>query len=550
MNTAISQTTNDQTQDQEQAVQPAPPLVELLDAPPPVMRRPLALVDGRAYAAAWLYVRLTTTEGWDKDGNIIKHDPPLVETGLRLFVLRDDGLLFGADSAEGDAPLRDLGLDVVLPERPHPSRTWSTLGVKAYRAGKRPHPVSVFNRMADVASRFVDFDRSLADQHTLAEMIACYILATWFLPAFNVIGYPWPSGERGSGKTVLLHTVAEMAYLGQVILAGGSYASLRDLAEYGATLAFDDAENLSDLRKTDPDKRALLLAGNRRGSTITVKELAPDKVWRTRHVNAFCPRLFSAIHLPDNVLASRSIVIPLVRTPDRYRANADPLDYKAWPHDRRQLIDDLWALALAHLPELCQYERAVNDKVRLTGRNLEPWRAILSLALWLDGQDTRGILKRRAEQRSGDGRGDQEQEQTRETSLWQRLETLSVHYQRERLHLESGDLTALVVRALCCCAVRAIDANSANSKETPSDFIITTAQVVQVARAVAKREDGDPDRFTDRRVGRTLGRMRLQKTPRPGGKGSRRWRVTMGDLQRWTAAYGLILPAVMDNPAE
>ena len=72
------------------------------------------------------------------------------------------------------------------------------------------------------------------------------------------------------------------------------------------------------------------------------------------------------------------------------------------------------------------------------------------------------------------------------------VETLSVHYQRERLHLESGDLTALVVQALCYCAVRAIDANSANSKETPSDFIVTTAQVVQVARAVAKREDGDP----------------------------------------------------------
>jgi len=87
----------------------------------------------------------------------------------------------------------------------------------------------VFNRVADVVSRFVDFDRSLADQHILAEMIACYTLATWFLPAFNVIGYPWPSGERGSGKTVLLHTVAEMAYLGQAILAGGSYASLRDL---------------------------------------------------------------------------------------------------------------------------------------------------------------------------------------------------------------------------------------------------------------------------------------------------------------------------------
>jgi hypothetical protein len=57
--------------------------------------------------------------------------------------------------------------------------------------------------------------------------------------------------------------------------------------------------------------------------------------------------------------------------------------------------------------------------------------------------------------------------------------------------------------------------------------------------------------------------MRLQKAHRPSGKESRKWRVTLGDLQRWTAAYSLILPAplavnsddfeppaVMDNPAE
>jgi hypothetical protein len=118
-----------------------------------------------------------------------------------------------------------------------------------------------------------------------------------------------------------------------------------------------------------------------------------------------------------------------------------------------------------------------------------------------------------------------------------------VQYQRERLHLESGDLTALVVRTLCYCAIDAINAISANSRETPSDFVITTEQVVLIATAIAERDDGDLSRITNRRVGRILGRIRLEKVPRPGGRGSRRWRVTLGDLQRWTAAYGLILPA-------
>ena len=103
-----------------------------------------------------------------------------------------------------------------------------------------------------------------------------------------------------------LTVIAELAYLGQLILAGGTFASLRDLADYGATLAFDDAENVSDPRKTDPDKRALFLAGNRRGVKVPVKEVGADKQWHTRYVNAFCPRFFSAIHLPDPVLASRT----------------------------------------------------------------------------------------------------------------------------------------------------------------------------------------------------------------------------------------------------
>lgn len=88
-------------------------------------------------------------------------------------------------------------------------------------------------------------------------------------------------------------------------------------------IAFDDAEHLSDSKRSDPDKRNLLLAGNRRGNTIPLKEPGPDRTWRTRHVNTFCARLFSAIRLPDPVLASRSIVVPLIQTIDRTKANAD-----------------------------------------------------------------------------------------------------------------------------------------------------------------------------------------------------------------------------------
>src|SRR5919109_1507138 len=113
----------------------------------------------------------------------------------------------------------ELGLDVRLPEIPKDDRLWSTRGVTAYLRGIRPEPKEVFERLVKVNDHFLDFDRSLADQKTMCEMLGCQELATWFLDAFNVIGYVWPNGEKGSGKTKLENLVAETSYLGEVILA-------------------------------------------------------------------------------------------------------------------------------------------------------------------------------------------------------------------------------------------------------------------------------------------------------------------------------------------
>ena len=496
---------------------PAPPTVELLDEAPARMTRPLALINGRAYAATWCYVKITQSETQNKEGVIIRHEPPLASFEKRLFIVRDDGVIFGEG---GHLPLEKLALEIVLPEIPLAARLLSTPGLKAYAEGSRPGPAMVFQQVKDVVSRFIDFDHSLAEQETMAELVACYILATWFLDAFTVTGYLWPNGDRGSGKTQLLMVIAELAYLGYLVQASGSFAALRDLADYGATLAFDDAENLADPRSTGVEKRALLLAGNRRGSTVPLKEKDGDQNWVTRHVNTFSFRLFSAIHLPDNVLASRTIIIPLIRTPDRYRANADPLEETLWPHPKRQLLDDLWRLALAHLPEMKRYETLVNEEARLTGRNLEPWRAVLATARWLEDQ---GL-----------------------TGLWARLEQLSWTYQSERPQLEMDDFTTLVIRALVALSANcARCANCANHMEYAggAHWLFSASQLAeQLLEIAADDMQISLDRQIGRKIGMTLRKMRLEKPPRPGGRGNRHWLATLTELQRWAAAYGIPLP--------
>jgi hypothetical protein len=526
--------------------------LEILDAAPATLTKPLALIGDHAYAASSVYTRRTRTQAKSKvtgqdntptndgredhqpggaeerveESEQVKQDArTTIEEEVRLVIVRDDGVVYGVDK-----PLSDVGVHIHLPEQPPHDKVWSAPGIKAYKAGTRPSPAAVFGRIVDVIGRFIDFEKSLADQLTMCQFIACYILATWFMDAFNVAGFLWPNGEKGSGKTQLVTLVAELSYLGQVILAGGSYAALRDLADNGAFLAFDDAENIANSKTTDPDKRALLLAGNRKGNTVPVKEPTGTRSWRTRYVNTFCPRAFTAIRLPDPVLASRTIVVPLIRTPNRERANADPLDYKLWPHDRRQLLDDLWALALAHLPELPAFDDFVSENARLIGRNLEPWRAVLAVAAWLDRNGVPG--------------------------LWEKMEALSVTYQSERPNVETSDLTVLVIRALLeiVAHTRGLSdiSDVSDISDIQSDNVPITTRTSEIRDTVhdivEKDEMGiDTQYITSRSVGLTMGRLRFTHA-REAGKGTREWTFTPADVASWYERYNLDLRVERNDP--
>jgi hypothetical protein len=462
-------------------------VAELLDSDPVAIRRPLALVTGTAYAAAWPPC---------KRGN---------ESVRSLVLVRKDGQLFTDVGLAAAQPIASLGFEVCLREIPPPDKTWSGAGIKRYVAGARPDPAEVFARLVTGSDYFLDFDRSLGPQRTVAEMHACYIMATYFLDAFSVIGYLWPTGERGSGKTHFLSFTASCAYLGQLVLSSGTFATLRDLADYGATLAFDDCETLMDARRFDPDKRNLMLAGNRRGPLIPFKEPTGPREWKTRYVNGFCAKCYSAIRLPDPVLASRSIMIPMVRSLDEVKTNRDPADFDSWPFDHRLLIDDLWATGLAHLAAIRSFDQKLSSlPLKLSGRNLEPWRAILALALFL--QEERGL------------RG-----------LFDRMHALAVEYQGQRSDLESDDKVRVAILGL-----------DEMLRQEGRDHIFETSKLSETMNRLAAEEgDGDGKPFTNAKsVGRLLRRLRFEKAS-PGAR--RRWWAKRRLVDGLAKAYGVIL---------
>jgi hypothetical protein len=209
--------------------------------------------------------------------------------------------------------------------------------------------------------------------------------------------------------------------------------------------------------------------------------------------------------LPDDVLGSRSIIVPLVRSGDEKRAKSNPMDPKDWPCDRRRLVDDLWALGLAYLPELPPFERFAAQGATLSGRNLDPWRSVLAVALWL--QEKHGV-----------------------EGLHDRLEKLSTDYQKnERPDYEESDAVRVLFRALL------------NVKAESDGKVLCRPKELEKAmnRIAAEENLAEPEKpfTTARRVGWLLKRQRFKRRPRDE-KGKLR-EATRDEIEQAARAYGI-----------
>ena len=91
-----------------------PPTTEWLLTPPPVLKRPMDYIDGHAYAVTWIHVKTTKAESVNNEGEIVKHDPPIETVVKEMFVIRDDGVIFGPKKQ----PIDEIGIDVEIDGTP------------------------------------------------------------------------------------------------------------------------------------------------------------------------------------------------------------------------------------------------------------------------------------------------------------------------------------------------------------------------------------------------------------------------------------------------
>jgi hypothetical protein len=122
------------------------------------------------------------------------------------------------------------------------------------------------------------------------------------------------------------------------------------------------------------------------------------------------------------------------------------------------------------------------------------------------------------------------------------MEDLSCDYQKGKSDLETTDLTALVIRAMCQCATRAIKANRTARPGEKTQLVVSVEDVLSRCEELAECGLMDPDYLNNQRIGRILNQLRIQEVPRPGGVGSRLKKFSLGDLDRMCESYHLPPP--------
>lgn len=386
-----------------------------------------------------------------------------------------------------------------IPGPPSPTMTpaWSAVSRRAWLAGATaPDPADVFKRLCERIAHYVELPSDNAPG--AVAYLALWIVLTYVYPAWSAVPYLSIGGPLGSGKSTLFAVLSRLVF--RVIQSSNMTAAclFRTLHEQGGTLLLDEAERLRDGSPEAGELRSILLSGYKPGSPALRLEKVGDGFQQVAF-DVYGPKALASIANPPEALASRCIRLTMFRAgPDcpkpRRRIDADPATWQG-------LRDDLHALALEYGPTWIDLAgRSEVVPTDLAGREYELWQPILALAAWIESHGARGllrILQEHARTVAGEGRDDSTPEAD-ETLL--RIVAEAVIDGRQA-SLKAGDVLA---------SARALDAQTF-------------------------------DRWSARGIGAALGRYGLRPVKGTGSTGRNFRRVTVAQLRRIEASYGLEL---------
>jgi len=242
----------------------------------------------------------------------------------------------------------------------------------------QPRPDPVFADLLD--NLLIELHRYLAIDNQAAVAVALWTTHTWVFESFDVSPYlAVTSPEKRSGKTRLLDVLDLLVAKPWRVVTPSEAVVYRKVAADAPTLLLDETDAIfgPQANSVYEGLRALLNAGNRRGTTIP-RCVGEGANLQVQNFEVFCPKALAGIgRLPDTV-ADRSIPIRMARR--RRSDHIERFRYRpahAATDALRQYLAE-WADEVRQLADLGNARPELPDE--LDDRAQDSWEPLLALA--------------------------------------------------------------------------------------------------------------------------------------------------------------------------
>jgi hypothetical protein len=274
------------------------------------------------------------------------------------------------------------------PQSSHVAK-WTTGARKAWLRGEASMPPDeLCRRLLTAFAKYLEIQPDAAAGTVAA--LTCWTVMTYIHSVFDAVPYLAIGGTQESGKTRVLELLEQVVFRPFMSSSLSNSALFRQLDAYGGAMLIDEGEQLGHSKNpATAEVLASLLAGYRRGKTVSRSEPLGDGDFRPRQYCVWGPKAIACINELAPTLASRSIPIRMIRAAP---SSAKPRlrigqDHELWS----DLRDALHAMALtygADWPLLPQRQEVCPE---MSGRNYEIWQPVLAIADWFERHGAEGL---------------------------------------------------------------------------------------------------------------------------------------------------------------
>lgn len=343
-------------------------------------------VDGALYYATKTLVRtMGRVPSADPDGE----PEQVVQEKSETVVIRSDRTVHravrvpaprGTPDSERVWRLQPAGVLIDAPPTPNRYASWDWDAIQRWQKGEY--------RVRNLRELLAEIEHHLRQSFWLPNdddyvLLSLVIPVTYVMPVFDAVPLIFVNGPRGTGKTTIGRTMAQLAYNASVIGAVSAAAVARHIDESRGFVALDDLESIGTSRRNGGDGQfgdlvqALKLSYNKDTAT---KLWVDTKTMQTRELHFFGVKIISNTSGVDGILGSRMFRIHTRVIPAGLRGQVN-LMRAADLAQLRQLRDELHAWSFDHVSAIARhYAEAYPRRTDRADEIAAPLRVMAALA--------------------------------------------------------------------------------------------------------------------------------------------------------------------------